>query len=263
MSSSSNTSVKSVFEKTVNNFVGSVSSHLSDWLREHKQIEISSEEICTAFNIPFKPITPGLPSAAATQTQMPHIPGYFTGTGSSPRRRTGRGGRQKKVYSSDHPKCIYIYTRGKAEGKQCNMPVLMDGSLGSQHYCKSCLKKASVQSSLKNNSDNTKVTPPIIPGETVPIKENKQETQDELSVVPIEGRSDIYRETGHGFIVMQEEDGNIYVIKIDDDGEWRDLNDSEIDIAQKMGLTIVKDTTSEQKYESVVPDIPQVPVATE
>ena len=221
MASSTNTSVKSVFEKTVNNFVGSVSSHLSDWLKEHKEVEISSEEICTAFNVPFKPpVTPGLPAAASMQTQMPNIPGYFTGTGASPKRR---GGRQKKTYSSDHPKCTYIFTRGKSAGKQCNGPVLMDGSPGSEHYCKSCLKKSAVQAALKDNTDNTKVTAPVIPGETVPVKETKDKTQDELSVVPVEGRDDVYRETNHGFIVKQEEDGNIYVLKIDDNGEWRDL----------------------------------------
>ena len=41
------------------------------------------------------------------------------------------------------------------------------------------------------------------------------------------------------------------------------LNDAETDIAQKMGLTVVKDTSTEKMDESVVPEIPQVPVTTE
>ena len=243
---------KKIVEGIVEDVIVSMSSHLADWIRKHKNVEINTEDVYTAFNVPFKPpITPGLPAAASIT--MPNMPGWATGNNNSPKSK--KGGRQKKTYSPNHPKCDYSFTRGKKEGNKCDAPVLLDGSLGAEKYCKNCLKKAAVKNKLNKQPNKLMVNSVCIPGDTISVGAKKENLQDQLEVFSIEGHDGLYREAKHGFIVKQEEDGNIYVLHIERDkgGKWEDLTDTEKDIAQKMCLSVMKSDVE-------VPEIPQVPV---
>lgn len=245
MAEINDTTAKNIFEDTIKNFVGTVSAHLSDWLKEHKEIEISSEEICTAFNVPFKPpITPGLPSAMNFQGNVPiNMPPYMKGTGMSPKRR---GGRQKKKYDENHPKCIYKFQRGDKEGQQCNTPVLSDGSLGADIYCKNCLNKAGVKKELRQNPSKSKVNAPSLDDNVVSVGSPQDKPQEEIKVHEIDDRPGFYRELKYGFIVFQDTDGSLTTMQIDDNGIVRNLNDEEKKTALDIGLNVTDNDPAPQ-----------------
>lgn len=263
---STDSTAKTVFEETVKSFVGSVSHHLSDWLKEHKEIEISSQEICTAFNVPFKPpVTPGLPSAASMSNVPIHMPGYMKGIGGSPKRR---GGRQKKIYDENHPKCIYTFTRGAKSGTRCNQPCLLDESRGSDQYCKNCLKKAAVKNTLSQAPPKSKVAAPVLEN-GVSVGTPKAKAPEQLDVVQIENQEGMYREVHHGFIVKQEEDGSLTTMQVDVEGVCRELSEAERKIALNLGLNVVDNSTtsvpvppvpSASEASTIVPEVPQMPI---
>ena len=244
------TTAKAIFEDTIKSFVGSVSNHLSDWLKTHKDVEISSEEICTAFNVPYQPpITPGLPSAMGLQGNIPiNMPHYMKGSGMSPKRR---GGRQKKQYDENHPKCNYIFQRGAKAGEKCTAHCLNDGSLGADKYCKNCLGKAAVKKGLEQNPPKSKVNAPSLEGNVISIESPKSKANEEIVAHEIEDRPGFYREVNHGFIVFQDSDGSLTTMQIDDNGEVRSLTDEEKTIALELGLNIADNSSP----------APQIPIS--
>lgn len=259
-----NSSVKNILEDNlrgvVQNVVSGYSNQLSNWLREHKDVEITAEEICTAFEVPFKtPQTPGAPSGAQITTIMPNLPNYYAGTGvTTPKKKGGRG---KKVVDNNLPMCSYVMARGLNQGKQCPNPVVGDGvTQGGDKYCKICLKKAAVKSSLEGTSSKSVVAPPVLPGSTVEIPSNVSSKNDELQVLAMPDHPGRFREVQHGFIVEQNSDGSITAIAIDDNGVHRDLRPNERAIALNMGINV---TTPEIPLPTVVsnsiPTVPQIP----
>ena len=84
-------SIKNVFEETVantvNGFCGTISTQLSAWLSENKQVEVTPEEICLALDVPFRGSSAGMPGSTV-QTVMPTLPNYYAGTGNpTPKKR--------------------------------------------------------------------------------------------------------------------------------------------------------------------------------
>ena len=256
MSTINNNSAKNVLENSVRNtvesFCSSYSNHLSAWLAEKKSIDISPDELCEAFGIAFRaPQTPSVPSGASVQTKMPNLPDYYSGTGAAvtPKKK---GGRTKKTADPNSAICKYITTRGKTPGKRCETPVAGDGSTGADEYCKACLKKAAVIKLLsEGSSTKTTVQPPVLPGSTVEISEdNTTQTNEELQVVQIQ--PGVFREVKHGFILRQQEDGNVVAYAIEEqEGVTRDLSDSEKKVALAMGIQVINTNT--------IPQIPQIP----
>lgn len=242
---------KTVFEDTAKSFINNVSTHLSNWLKEHEEVEIDPETICAAFDVKFQPpITPGLPPALGMHTPV-SIPSYMMGS-TTPKRR---GGRQKKEYDEDHPKCIYEFVRGKKSGKKCGTPVLMDGTPGSEHYCKSCIKKSGVKSHLKQGGGKSKVNPPVLE-RSIKIDEPQEKKQDQLTVEKIEGYDDLFKEPLNGFIIKQDVNNGITVVKIEKEGKWVDLSQEEKQKALDMGLHIINDDSESLNIEPV-PDFPE------
>ncbi len=246
-------SVKNVFEETIKKFCGDVSHQLSSWLEKEKNVDISPEEICSFFDVTYKPpSTPGLPSGSAVQTKMPNLPDYYAGTGVSPAKKRG-GGRSKKVVDPDAPVCEYITTRGQNPGTRCSKQVANDGSKGSDRFCKQCLKKAAVKAIIEGPATKSTVQPPVLQGGVVKMPEEpKNEPQnDELQVIEIEGHPGKYREVNHGFIVQQGEDGSLTSHQIDDPNSgWRDLKENEKKIALSLGIQVV--------HTSSLPKVPQI-----
>ena len=243
---SKNTTASAIFEDTIKNFVGTVSFHLSDWLKEHKEIEITSEEICTAFNVPFKPpITPGLPSAMSFQGNGINIPPYMK-AGYSPKKK----GKQKVHYDENHPRCIYVFQRGKKEGQTCKTPVLNDGSLGSDIFCKDCLGKASVKKDLEQNPSKSKVNAPSLNDNVISINSPKSKANEQIDVHKIDDKPGYFRTVKHGFIVFQDTDGSLSTMQIDDNGTVRSLTEPEKETALDLGLNVVNEN------ETPAPQIP-------
>ncbi len=260
-------SIKTVLENNVRSMVNSVMAayceQLSSWLHDNKDVEVSSEELCAAFELTFKsPQTPAGAQVSTITPTMPSLPNYYSGTAvATPKKR---GGRTKKVVNEDLPKCAYILTRGREPGKQCGNQVVGDNvTLGGDRYCKICLKKASVKATLDGSSSKSTVQPAVLPGSTVEIPSNVENQKNELQVVAIPGQEGKYRETNHGFIVEVGEDGGITAVAIDDDNHHRELRPHERQIALSLGINVVAEPTVLPMPQSssvpAVPSIPQIP----
>lgn len=261
MSSVRNT-LEETFKSAATGFCANFSHQLSEWLRENKQVDISPEELCAAFDIPYRQAS--TPSMSGTRTVLPSIPDYYSGTAVSPVKK--KGGRSKKAVDPNAAKCEYKMTRGTNSGKTCDTPVSNDGSLGSDRFCKACLKKAAVKSLLETTSGKSTVQPPQIPGNSTTVNALPEEKKDEeLSVIPIDGQDGWFRETNHGFIIRQEENGSITVHKIEDkNGTRRDLNENERKIAKAKGLQFINTEpisvpSLPALNSSSIPTIPTIP----
>jgi len=251
-------SVKNVVEESVKTAINSVCSNysrqLSEWLQENKNIEISSEEICSLWEVPYcPPSTPGIPSGASVTTRLPE---YYAGAVSPAKKR---GGRTKKVIDPNAPQCEYKMTRGKNPGKACGNQVLGDGvTLGADRFCKSCLKKAAVQKMLEKSEDKSTVKPPVLPGTSITVPEKEEPKSDEISVIEIPGKPGWFRETNHGFIIEQPNEGTIVAHEIENEkGERRKLNEEDRKLALAIGFQVVNEETVD---DSGIPTIPNVAV---
>jgi len=244
--------VEETIKETVNNVCSNYSRQLSEWLQENKNVEISPEEICVAWDVPYRtPSTPGIPSGAAVRTQLPD---YYSGTGTvSPAKK--RGGRSKKVEDPSASKCQYKMTRGKNPGKCCDNAVLGDGTLGSEKYCKSCLKKAAVQKLLEKPDDKSTMQPPSIPGNSVKVPKETDIDKEEISVIEIEGKPGWFKEQKHGFIIEQKTDAVILAHEVEENGEVRKLNENDRKLALAIGFQVVNNDETE-----IYTDIPNIPI---
>lgn len=269
MASSVKTHVETSLKSTVDSLISAYTRQLSTWLSENKEVEISPEELCVAFEVPYKPQTPGVPGGTGIVTQMPNLPNYYSGTGvTTPKKK---GGRAKKTHDPNLPPCSYVMARGKSAGQQCTNPIVGDGTTpGGDKYCKACLKKAAVKQELQKSPSKTTVEAPTLPGSVVEVPEEKATKEEELSVIAIDGEEGLYRETTHGFIVQADPtDGSIIALSIDDNGNRRDLRHDEQQIALGMGMRVmssvpmpetVKTETSEKSETVEIPPVPQVAI---
>src|SRR5680860_92863 len=166
----STSTLKDLFSSNVSDFfVNQVCAHLCDWLKNTKGVECTQQELCAAFGVPCAPraTMAGLPQAASMATQMPNLPGYMHGTGASPRKTGTGGGRKKAPTDPNGPKCVYQFQRGDKKGQVCGAPVAANGEVGGNEYCKGCLKKKTVQGSVKGSGGGggkKMVPPPAAPG---------------------------------------------------------------------------------------------------
>ena len=258
------TTVEQNFETAIKTVLSGSASHLSDWLKENKEVEVSAEEICVAFKVPFRPASTPSFGGGSLQSQMPNIPNYFStsGAGSSPAKK--RGGRAKKEVNNDLPNCEYEMTRGKSKGQKCPNKILNDGTLGADRFCKACLKKAAVRDTLNKDSDKPTVQPPVLPGGSVKVSSEPQKPNDEVSVVEVPGQPGVYREQQYGFIITSPEEGIVIVHKIDENGVVRDLNDAERKLALSKGYqvaTVTQTAPAVPQLQAAAPaiNVPQVP----
>jgi hypothetical protein len=264
-------SVKQVFENTTKNFVSDFSHQLSDWLKNHKEVEVSAEELCSVFDAPYRPpSTPGM-NGSSVQTVLPNVnsmPLYFSNESpsSSSAGAKKKGGRAKKVVDPNLPKCAYKMAKGKNAGAPCPNTVSgAAGILGSDRYCTPCLKKASVQKDLAESGPSTTVQPPSIPGSSVNVEASSSEKTPELSVVEIPGRAGWYKEQTHNFCVNQEEGGQIVAHSVLTDNGERPLTEPERKMALNMGLQVVTPKVSLPtipKSGISIPTVPTIPNVT-
>lgn len=258
-SNSTSNTLSSSFSETVTSFFSRlVADRLSKWLKNDKNIDISSEEICQQFEMEFTPtpLISGLPHGVNIGTQMPNIPNYMTGTSASPKRR---GGRKKKApVDPNGPKCQYKFIRGDNIGKICEKPVLNNGNPGSDRYCKDCIGKKTVKDEIKQSHSESKSTvkPPVVPGGMVSVVEQEDESNNTLDAESTD-KEGFYREKTHGFIV-QDKSGSIYSDQIDDNGTWRPLTQDERKLARVMGIK-VPDSPVQKTVQVSVPVPAQIP----
>jgi hypothetical protein len=273
--------LKNVFSTTITDFfVNQVASQLSEWLQNNKDVDVTAEELCSAFGLTYTPRTnmAGLPQSASMPTQMPNLPGYFQGTGASPAAegksgkgsgRGGGGGRKKAAPADPNgPKCIYSFQRGNKKGGVCGDAVAGPGTPGGDEYCKNCLKKKTVQTRVTTGSGGrSTVQPPVVPNGMVSVNDDDDEDEDgdvntgtdnTINVVPIQGSSNMFKELNHGFILRQEHDGTVVALAVEENGVQRNLTADEKKTAQSLGLSFV-DTPQKGSTTQSVATIPTVP----
>lgn len=262
------TTLKDLLSSSVSDFfVSHVSNHLSEWLKTAKNVDCSQQEICGAFGLQFTQRTSmaGLPQAASMATQMPNLPGYMQGTGASPRKSgtgTTGGGRKKATADPNGPKCCYQFQRGDKKGQVCGAPVANNGEVGSSEYCRGCLKKKTVQGSVKGGGPTTggkkTVAPPSAPGGMVSVPDQEQGGgENTIKAVPIEGHPDMFKDTENNFILRQCADQSIVALCVEVNGVQRPLTSDEKKKAQLLGLSVMD---SPQAVSQVVPlTIPTIP----
>lgn len=256
--------LKNAIEESVRsslvNFCGTASQQISEYLRTKHDVEVSAEEICAVWEMPYRtPNTPG-PAGSSVATVLPSIPSYFQATESPAKAKRG-GGRGKKGANDDLPQCSYKLVRGKSAGQQCANKVCGDPSIpGGDRYCKACLKKSTVKAELETPTGKTTIAPPSLPNSAIPVAEEQPQKGGELEVNAIEGREGWYQEQKHGFVVQQTSDGNIVAHSVmNSDGSERPLTESEKVIARGLGLAIVETKTTIPSMPPI-PHIPQVQV---
>lgn len=251
-------SVKNAVEENLKSAVhhvcGNYSRQLSEWLQENKKVEVSPEEICSAWDIPYRPPTTPITAGVPAQTQLPN---YYSGAVSPAKKR---GGRTKKTANPDGPKCEYKMTRGKNPGKRCENAVLGDETNGADRYCKNCITKTTVQKLLEKPDNKSTVQAPSIPGTSIHVGEDTTSKADkEINVVSIEGKDGWFKEVNHGFIVQQDSDANIIAHEIEDaDGNRRPLNDADRKLALDIGFQIVNTEATTLTVKTTIPNIPDV-----
>ncbi len=258
--------VKNAFEETlkssVDGFFSNFSHQMSDWLREHKEVEISPEEITTALNVTYRPPSTPSTNGSSVQTVLPNVmPAYFSGTGSPASTGTKKkGGRAKKVTDTNLANCEYKMTRGKNQGTACPNKVAGDGTAGADHYCTACLKKAAVKKIVESQAASTTVQPPQMPGSSVSIDTAVEEKSNELQVVELPGRPGWFRETNHGFIISQGSDGTTSAYGVDDgNGGQRDLTETEKKVALSLGVNVVNTNVINLPTVPKVSSFPSIP----
>jgi hypothetical protein len=250
-----------------NFFVDHVSTHLSEWLKENKDLEVTPKEICGAFEVEYnpRPTMSGLPQSAHMTTQMPQVPGYYHGTGGPSPSKRGGGGRKKAAPAAavdpNGPKCKYTFQRGGKKGTECGEPCAGDDQPGGNEYCKTCIKKKTVMNRVQTGSNGkSTVNPPTIPGGTVqiPDEEDDDNNNNTINAIPIEGEEEgMFRDTDNGFIIKSQDDGNIIALAMEDENGRRPLTADERKKAQKMGLAVLEPELEKQPVH--VPQMPQVP----
>lgn len=272
--------LKDVFSTTVTDcFVNQVATQLSDWLKVTKSVDVSREDICSAFHVPCatRPVMAGLPQAASMPTQMPNIPSYFQGTGvnvgsgGSPAPRSTRGGRKKVQVDPNAPKCDYLFQRGDKKGQKCGAPVSQDESGVVQKYCKNCLKKKTVQNEVgQRASDKNTVAPPKLPGD-VSVDDTQSESESGgLNAIAVEGYDDLFKIVEHGFLVRRLPDGSLVAIAVEVNGVQRGLSADESRTALNLGLSLSDDNShsshsvyhpsnSNKSAPVQIPSIPSIP----
>ena len=227
----------------------SICDHLSTCLKEQKNVDVSAEEIAKMLNLPYRN------EMQNNVGVSPSIPGIMTGS------IKRKGKRRKKPIDPNAPKCIYVFTRGDNQGKNCSKPCINEPSIpGSDKYCKVCLNKKSVQKRITaGTSQKSVVNPPVDKNNLVSVtkKKKKNDTNKSLDVEPYGDEGKYFRTKEHNFIVQQLDDA-VVVYGKEDNGKVIPLSKEEIVMAQQMGLSVAESNV-ESSEPPEVPQVPQVP----
>lgn len=243
--------VKSSFESTIKTFISEYSGQLSTWLKENKQVEVSAEDICSAFECQCTLKTSMGGTMGSSGTISNPMPNFFNQSESPVGRKTST---RKKNADPNSAKCVYVFSRGVKSGQMCGKYVAGNQEKGGDKYCKDCLKKTTIIAELTNGNSNTLETPHL-PGTEVNVSDSVEKKSVQLSCLPIDDEPGLYRECNHNFVIKQIDDG--YTVMFVQDGSTRrPLTSSEETIARDLGLNIQKSVQSTPSVSTAV-SLPQ------
>lgn len=224
----------------------SVLSPLSSWLEQNKGVKLSVDEMISILNLPPSPKPSGLPQTGPIPLQIP-IPGFLKNTGfiSPSNKKSILQSRGRKKISSDPntTPCVYIYQRNDRKGQTCGEP-----SEPGLQYCKNCIKKKSVQNSLKVPSTTTSSSLNTTSPSSTQLKE--------VEVIPIPDKPGFFEETTHHFILQQFQDGTLLALKVRDGNIERNLTDDEKKTANLMSIATTIDDSLELHSNSSTDNSP-------
>lgn len=183
-------------------------------------LKVTSEEMASWVGCPVSRLPPASTSKSNVSLAMPN----FGGISSTPSRRG-------KV--SDGPTCIYRYSRGDNQGKQCGKPCVE----GSQ-YCKACMNKGSVTGNIRKGK--VKETKESKMGEKTSNMEKDYSDTAELEVRAVEGKEKHFIQSDTGFLMKnlgEDDDPQMLVYgKETSTGTHLPLTEEDKKTIQKMGL---------------------------
>lgn len=246
------TTPHTVFSEHVSNFLSAaVLSPLVDWLRTHKNVETSAEELTSVLQIPTTKAYPiiGLPQAGTLPMQMPAVPGMLGGL---PALATGaKTTRGKKT--TDGPKCQYIYVKGDHEGEACGKGA-ENSALGPR--CKTHLGKTGKAGGDNKPAAQAAGIPPMTGLIGVPVfgqtaapqmqmqmQMQQPQTRQEIVATRIPG-TEYLRETTIGAVLKQLPDDSLIALGIEEAGLIRAPTDFEIQQIQARGIIYQPTTTT-------------------
>lgn len=232
--------------------------------------DITVEEICEkVLLMPSKMIAPSTPVSMPSFLPNGNVP-----MASSMDNDSGSGKRGRKVAGPvpESERCPYILVRGLHKGEQCSKPREGDNAV-----CKDCLKKKGAAKYMSQGGQMPAAKnsgPGALPGGFVPPPVSNP---NRIKAIPIKGSNNLLRTVGDGFIVQQQSDSSLLVIKVqkEEGGEVRELTSSEKEYAKSRGLSVVDTenapsipsfpgaaptiSTSSSSSAPPVPDIPMIP----
>ncbi len=248
-STSSTSNMKNSLETTLKTFITDYSEHLSQWLGSNKNVEVSAEEICAAFDCPCPSssslsarrqsgvgVSAGVGGPSGSGSVGTQMPNYFSDQSPAGRKSTTT---RKRNTDPNAPKCSYVISRGAKSGQTCPKTVAGTSERGGDKYCKDCLKKTSVASELSGETTSV-VQPSVLPGSEVSVTESSVKSSN-ISAVPLENEDGMYRELNHNFI-FQQSDSSYVVLSVQDDDTRRPLTVEEEKIAKDLGFEVQKQT---------------------
>lgn len=227
------TTVLQAFSDSVAQFLGaSVFPSLIDNLRQHKQVEVTLEEITGWLNLPMTRQAPmGMPQAGTLPMQVPAVPGLMAGA--PVMAGTTRAPRGKKV-ATDCPGCTYIYVKGAQEGDLCNKPGEQT-PLGPR--CRTHLGKQGKTEKTDKPAKPTGGAPPIFAGLTgMPAAAPAAAPQEhQLTVVRMPGTDFLLEQTMRA-VLRQLPDGSVQAVGIQEGDRMRAPNEQEITTMRARGI---------------------------
>lgn len=213
------TSPNAMFTEAVANFTKSIIlDHLSTWLKQHKNVEVSPDELAKALDLPID-VTPRLVGG------LQSVPSALAGTTSNPRAPA-----TKKVAGDPNRPCQYLFNRGVKKGTICGKP-----STPGTDYCSTCHKKDSVKKLLSAGVGTSQ--PGVASRPTTVAKPVNVPT----AVEPFEDGTYLDREDG--FVLKCPEDGVVIAIAMYEDGQQRPLTSDEEQRAMDKGYSLPVNST--------------------
>lgn len=219
------TTVLQSFADSVAQFLSaSVLPSLIDSLRQHKQVEVSMEEVTGWLNLPMtRPPQLGLPQAGTLPMQVPAVPGMMAGA--PVMAGTARAPRAKKM-NADCPGCAYVFVKGDHEGEACNKPGEQT-PLGPR--CRTHMgKQGRAEKGEKAEKGKPAGVPPMFAGLTgMPPAPVAPRAEQELTVVRMPG-TDFLLEQSMRAVLKQTPDGGVIAVGIQEGERIRAPSEQEV-----------------------------------
>jgi len=254
---------------------------LSDLLRKYviqpivdhlatKGIQVSADELAESLKLPASQtstsVVPAMPSVSSVPPSLSGVQGLGMPVSS---RRGGKKNSNAPV--TPERRCIYIFTRGRNKGRQCDAAAEPGGV-----FCSSCKGKKSAQQQLQNNGGavpqtsqfSGQMVPPLpgcgsMPTQSAPPPVPTQDNKLNLSVVQVKDGLFYHPKYMIALRNLGDSTGRMLAIGVYDPqtGDVTTLTPEKIEICKELGIAYVDPNANKAPAPSPSP-IPPIPGST-